>query len=108
MAQLKPLQVCPISKVMMHSGFNEMLRVRLRRSLVYLNDQRDWIAARKFLRPTDDELFRIIIEVPLLERRRIHRVEQLLDSINENFDLMVRFLMRLQVEIQSSRREDAA
>ena len=81
----------------MHSGFNQMLRVPLCGNLVYMDDQRDWIAARKFLCPTDDEFFRIIIEVSLVERRRIHRVEQLLDSINENFDSMVRSLMRLQV-----------
>jgi hypothetical protein len=54
----------------MDSGFNQVLRVRLRRSLVYMDDQRNWIAVRKFLCPTDYELFRIIIEVSLLERRR--------------------------------------
>ena len=60
----------------MHSGFKQMLRVAVRRKLVHMDDQRDWIAARKFLCPTDDKFFRVIIEVPLVERRRIHRVEQ--------------------------------
>ena len=83
---------------MMHSGFNQVLRVPLFGNLIYIDDQRDWVPARKFLCPTDDELFRIIIEVSLVERRRIHRVEQLLDSVNENLDSMVRFLMRLQVD----------
>ena len=32
--------------------------------------------------------FRIIIEVSLVERRGVHRVEQLLDSIDEDFDSM--------------------
>ena len=82
----------------MHSGFDQVLRVALCRKLVYMDDQRDCIAARKFLCPTDDELFRIIIEVSLLERRRIHRVEQLLDSIDKNFDSMVLSLMRFQVD----------
>ena len=81
----------------MHSGFNQMLRVAVRRKLVHMDDQRDWIAARKFLCPTDDKFFRVIIEVSLVERRRIHRVEQLLDSIDKNFDSMMRSLMRLQV-----------
>ena len=62
-----------------------------------MDDQRNWIAARKFLCPTDDELYRIVIEIPLLERRRIHRIEQLLDLIDKNFDSIVRFLLRLQV-----------
>ena len=57
-----------------------------------MDDQRDWIAARKFLRPTDNEFFRVIIEVSLVERRGIHRVEELLDSIDENFDSMKRSL----------------
>ena len=81
----------------MYSVFDQVLRVRLRRSLAYMDDQRNRIAPRKFLCPTDDKLFRIIIEIPLLERRRVHRVEQLLDSIDEDFDLVVRFLMRLQL-----------
>jgi hypothetical protein len=81
----------------MHSGFNQVLRVPLFGNLVYMDDQRDWVPARKFLCPTDDELFRIIIEVSLVERRRIHRVEQLLDSLDENFDSMKRSLIRLQV-----------
>ena len=75
-----------------------MLRVAVRRKLVHMDDERDRIAARKFSRPTDDKFFRIIIEVSLVERRRIHRVEQLLDSIDKNFDSMVRSLMRLQVD----------
>jgi hypothetical protein len=82
---------------MMHSRFKQVLRAGLCRKLVYMDYQRDWIAARKFLRPTDDKLFGIFIEVSLVEWRRIHRVEQLLDSINKNFDSMVRFLIRLQV-----------
>ena len=82
---------------MMHGDFNQVLRVALRRNLVYMDDQGNWVAARKFLCPTDDELFGIIIEVSLVERRRIHRVEQLLDSIDQNFDLMVRSLTRLQI-----------
>ena len=36
--------------------------------------------------------------VPRTERRRIHRVEKLLDSIDKNFDSMKRFLLRSQVE----------
>jgi hypothetical protein len=36
--------------------------------------------------------------VPLMERRRIHRVEKLLDSIDENFDSMKWSLPRSQVE----------
>jgi hypothetical protein len=53
---------------MMHSGFNQVLRVPLFGNLIYIDDQRDWVPARKFLCPTDDELFRIIIEVSLVER----------------------------------------
>jgi hypothetical protein len=69
----------------------------VRGELVYVNDQGDRIVARKFSRPTDDKFFRIIIEISLMERRRIHGVEQLLDSINKNFDAMLRFPGRLQV-----------
>jgi hypothetical protein len=57
-----------------------------------MDDQRDWIAVWKFPRPTDDKFFRVIIEVSFVERRRIHRVEKLLDSIDENFDSMKRSL----------------
>jgi hypothetical protein len=96
-AKLKPLQVCAIGKVILHGRFNELLRIAVRGKLIHINDQRDWVPPRKFLCPTNDELFRIIIEVSLVERRRIHRVEQLLDSINKNFDSMGLPLRRLQV-----------
>jgi hypothetical protein len=29
------------------------------------------------LRPTDDELLRVMIQIPLMKRRRIHGIEQL-------------------------------
>ena len=88
MAKLEPVQLCPVGKVIVHGGFNQMLRIAVRRKLVYMDEQRDWIAAREFLCPTDDKFFRIIIEVSLVERRGVHRVEQLLDSIDEDFDSM--------------------
>ena len=53
---------------MMHSRFKQLVRVGLCRKLVYMDDQRDWVSARKFLCPTDDELFRIMIEISLVER----------------------------------------
>ena len=56
----------------------------------------------KFLRPTDDEFFRIVIEVLFVKRRWIHRIEQLFDSIDEHFDSMLRSLM--QFEFKSSGR----
>jgi hypothetical protein len=93
MAKLEPVQLCPIGKVMMHGGFNQLLRIAVRTNLVHMDDQRDWIAAWKFLCPTNNEFFRVIIEVLLLERRRIHRVEELLDSIDENFYPMKRSLV---------------
>lgn len=55
----------------MHRGFNQLLRVAVHRKLVHMDDQRDSVAAREFLRPINDEFFCIIIEVPLVERRPI-------------------------------------
>jgi hypothetical protein len=60
--------------------------------LTDVDDQRNWIVPRKFSCPTDDKFFRVIVEVPLVERRRIHRIEKLLDSIDINFDSMKRSL----------------
>ena len=77
----------------MHSGFKKMPRIAVGRKLVHMDDQRDWIAARKFLRPTNNEFFRIIIEVSLVKRGGIHRIEELLDSIDKNFDPMKRSLV---------------
>jgi hypothetical protein len=68
MAQLKPFQLCSIGKVMVHSGFNQVLCVGLHRKLVYMDDQRDLIVSRKLSRPTDDELFSVIVEVSFLKR----------------------------------------
>jgi hypothetical protein len=51
------------------------LGVRPRRSLVYMDHERNWITARKFPHPIHDKFFRVMIQIPLLKRRRIHRVE---------------------------------
>ncbi len=70
MAKLEPVQFCPIGKVIMHSGFNQVLCVEVRSKLVHMNEQRDWIVQWKFLCPTNNEFFRVVIEVLLVERRR--------------------------------------
>ena len=49
--------------------------------------------SRKFLRPADDELLRVMIEILLVKRRRIHRVEELLDLVHGNLDPMWRALL---------------
>jgi hypothetical protein len=68
----EPVQFRPIRKVVVHRRFNQSLRVAVRRKLVHMHEQRNRVATRKFLHPTDDEFFRVIIEVLLLEGRRIH------------------------------------
>jgi hypothetical protein len=50
------------------------------------------------LRRASRWLITSVTVVPLMERRRIHRVEKLLDSIDENFDSMKWSLPRSQVE----------
>ena len=96
-AKLVVRSVLPLGKIIMHSGFKEVLRIGVRRKLIHMNYQRHGIASRKFPGPADNKFFRVVIEIPFVERRRIHRVEQLLDSIDKNFDSMVGSVMRLQV-----------
>jgi len=42
-----------------------------------------------FLGPTDSELFRVMIEILFVERRRIHRIKKLLYPIDVDLDEMV-------------------
>ncbi len=79
----------------MHSGFKQMLRVAVRKKLVHLDDQRDWIVAWKFLRPTHDKFFRVIIKVSLVERGE-GSIELKSCSIVDEIDSK-RSLARLQV-----------
>jgi hypothetical protein len=81
----------------MHSGLKQILHVAMQRKLIHMDDQGDRIATRKFTRPTDNKFFCIIVEIPLMEWRRIHRVEKLLDSVDKNLDSMKRSLTWLQV-----------
>src|SRR6516165_5548120 len=88
MAKLAPVQLCPICKVIVHSRLNELLCVAMRRKLVHVDDQRDRIATRKFLRPANDEFFRVVIEVPLMKRRWVHGIEELVDFVHKHFNSM--------------------
>ena len=42
-----------------------------------------------FLRPTDDEFLRIVIEIALVEGRRVHRIEELVQGLHLHFDQSV-------------------
>lgn len=85
----------------MNRGFDVALRLAVPGQLIHMDEKRDRIFSRKFLHPTDNEFLRVVIEILLVKRRRIHRVKQLLDSIDEHFDSMLRSLM--QFELESSR-----
>ena len=63
----------------MHSGFNQMLRVAVRKEAGSHGRPARLDRGVEIPRPTHDKFFRVIIKVSLVERRRIHRVEELLD-----------------------------
>ncbi len=77
----------------MDGGLDQGLRIRVARKLVDMHDQGNRIVSWKFLGPADNKLLGIVIEILLLKGRRVHRVEELLDSINGNLDPVVRFLV---------------
>jgi hypothetical protein len=54
--------------------------------LVGVNDEGERFAPGIFLRPTDNELFRVVIEVLLVKGRRVHRIKELFDPIDEDLD----------------------
>jgi len=49
------------------------------------------------LRPTDNEFLRVTIEVLFVKERWVHRVEKLLDSVDEDLDAMRRTMLDLGV-----------
>lgn len=67
-----------------------MARIGLRWGLIYMDAQGQRIAEVIFLGPTDNELFRVVIEILFVERRRIHRIKKLLYPIDVNLDAMGR------------------
>ena len=61
-----------------------------------MDNQYKRIASGIFLRPTGNEFLGIIVEILFLKWRRVHRVEKLLDLIDENFDPMRRAFTNLE------------
>jgi len=47
------------------------------RPLVQVDTQFDCSVRREFLRPAYDEFFRVVVEILFNERRRVHRIEEL-------------------------------
>jgi hypothetical protein len=60
-----------------------------------MDNEGDGIAPRQFFCPANNEFFRVVIEVLLVKWRWI--LEELLDTIDKNFDSVVRSLMGFQV-----------
>jgi hypothetical protein len=58
--------------------------------LAQVDDQRYGIQTGQFLCPADDELLGVGVEVLLLERRGVQRVEQLTDFAQADFDPLAR------------------
>lgn len=81
---------------------NRLRRVSIDWVLTDVNAQNERIVPVIFLGPTNDEFFRVMIEIFLVKWRWVHRIEELLDSIDEHFDSMVLSLM--QFEFKTSRR----
>jgi hypothetical protein len=88
--QLEPAQFGPVGEIIVHALFHEVRRIRFRQRLIYMDAQKERIAPMKFLGPTDNEFFGVMIEVPFVKRRRIHRIKKLLHPIHKNLDPMLR------------------
>lgn len=63
-----------------------------------MDAQYERLTMMEFLRPADDEFLGIVVEVFFLKRRRVHRIEELLDPIDVNLDrpLLRRFSSKVQ------------
>ena len=62
---------------------------------------------REFQRPAFQELLRIGIEVAVMERRRIHRVEQFREFDKAQFDLVDGWMASFHVSARWAARRDA-
>jgi len=60
-----------------------------------MDNERQAITPRIFPRPTNDELIRVMIEIFLVKRRGIHRIEELLDPVDKNLDPLRSAVMTL-------------
>ena len=50
----------------------------------------DWPLVRQFARPTDDVFFGILIEILFPERKRIERMKELRETVDTDFDQVLR------------------
>jgi hypothetical protein len=62
------------------------MRICVARILAQKNDQDNRITNRIFLGPTDDEFFRIVIQILFVKWGWIQRVEELTDFLQVDFD----------------------
>src|SRR5215218_10148398 len=84
------IQARTVAEVVMHRLLDQPPRLFLCGKLLTIDNQLNRLMPMKFLRPTDDEFLRVMVQVLLMERRRIHRVEELADIAQTQFDTMRR------------------
>ena len=65
-----------VGKMVVDGRPDHLLGVSVR-PLIQVDTQFDCGVRREFLRPAHDEFFRIVVEVFFNERRRVHRIEEL-------------------------------
>ena len=70
----------------MNGFFDQLLRIGVARILAQRNDQDNRIAYRVFLGPAHDEFFRIVIQILFVKWGWVHRVEELTEFIQVDFD----------------------
>ena len=85
-AKFPRVQFCAIGKVVV-DGFGDVrLHAGFLRWLAEVHHEPERRVNRVFLRPSDDEVLRVVIEIALVEWRRVHRVEELVNGLHLHLD----------------------
>jgi hypothetical protein len=71
---------------MMHALLDDRLRILIDRKFIQMDDERDRLVQRKFPHPAQDELLGIAVQVLFRERRGVHRIEELPDFPQVQFN----------------------
>jgi len=86
--KVQPAEFDSIAEVVMNRVFEHLLGVMFLRWCSEMDYQHHRILQGQFARPADDEFLRIMVQVPLVERGWIHRVEELVNIPQIEFDMM--------------------